>query len=284
MLTKSEIAIVDRLDKDLEDLGFPDQLEDVQGDWSLAQLQRLLRDCKRDVFQFHFAHVGESGDEPIYEQAEKLYDDALAELSGRKATPNKRVRVYDSADLARKMTETFKSRPVSEKKTIRHDWPVRWQHVGDSLAVAYSSDKWRPTGDFKLYKHLAESRNRAYCVPGFLRDPDNTKKLWPAIGPIISIDDVPMPRDCSDLALFEELDLQLHVTGDDDEPEFGDDESDGVVKVMIKHAKLGGGFVRWSQVSRRRDVPFLFVYTEDDGPLVMIFGDELDVLADGIVG
>jgi hypothetical protein len=278
MLTAREKRIVDRLDKDLDDLGFPQQLEDVEDSWSLDDLDDFLATTQKDVFSFHFRHVGQEEDRELYEEAEELVRKARRELGS--ATPNRsRRRIVDSAELARSMSETFKARPVRYQVKIDQDWPREWQHVGDSLAVAYSSDKWQDDGNWRLWKHLAESHNRAYCVPGFLRDDKNPRKSWPTIGPYTSLDDVPMPDHFADLARLEELDLRLHVAGDDEHPDFGDDDSDGVVKVTIAHGKLGGGFVMY-----REPMPFLFIYTDKEGPLVLIFGDELTVEADGIAG
>lgn len=195
------------------------------------------------------------------------------------STPNKgRVRVYESNELARDMFETFTARSVEREVEFPFDWPSAWQHVGDSLAIAYSSDKWDQ--DFTLYKHLAESRNRAYTVPGFLRDYDNPKEPWPTIGPRISLTDIPMPKHFSMLALFEEIDLRLHTRGNHDRPRFAVDEDDGVVKVTIRHGLLGGGHIMWDEAPE----PFLFVYTETDGPLILVTGEELAVESDGITG
>jgi hypothetical protein len=193
-----------------------------------------------------------------------------------------RVRVYDSEHLAKNMRETFTDKKSTKRTKFPFTWPDTWQNVGDSLAIAYSSDKWADEGDLTPYKHLAESPNRAFCVPGFLRDMDNPKKEWPTIGPHVSFEDVPMPKHFAVLALFEEVNLKLHTKGTDEEPRFGRGD-EGVVKVTVGHATLGGGMIRWSEESSRGDQPFLFVYTKS-GPLMLIVGEELDVLADGIVG
>lgn len=195
-----------------------------------------------------------------------------------------RVRVYEAEDIARDMRETFTAKKVSKQVRLPRGWPAEMQDVGESLAVAYSSDKWKSDGDLELYKHLAESPNHALCVPGFLRNMDSPGKAWPVIGPTIDLSELPMPRDFAVLALFEEANLRLYTKGTDENPRFGRKASDGCVKVVVKHGMLGGGKILWSRTSRRKDQPFLFVYTEADGPLVIIVGQELDVLADGIVG
>lgn len=193
-----------------------------------------------------------------------------------------RVRVYEAEHIAREIRETFTAKKVQRKIKFPFNWPTEMQHVGDSLAVAYSSDKWKDDGSYELYKHLAESRNRALCKEGFLRSMDNPSNPVPTIGPVVSFTDVPMPRDFAVLALFEEVDLELHTKGTDDNPQFG---RGGVVKVTVAHGMLGGSKIVWSAIDPDLDdQPFLVIYTEKDGPLMVIVGDELDIEADGIVG
>lgn len=190
-----------------------------------------------------------------------------------------RVRVYEAQDLAKNMREVFTDRPSTKKRRFDFDWPEVWQNVGDSLSISYSSDKWQDDRSMILYRHLAESRNQAFCVPEFLRDYDQPKKTWPTIGPYVSFADVPMPDSFAMLALFEDVNFQLHVNGTDDHPKFGKGD-DGVVTVTVAHGMLGGGVFGWDD----GEEPFLFVYTAKQGPLILVIGEELDVLADGIVG
>jgi hypothetical protein len=206
-----------------------------------------------------------------------------------KASPNRRrsrVRVYDAEDAARNMRETFQAAPVTRQRRFNFDWPPLLQNVGDSLAVAYASDKWKKKKkDYELYKHLAESRNRVLCVPGLIVDEDRPSKRWPVIGPMVDMTDVPHPRHFAELALFEEANLKLHTEGDDEDPRFGRGRDAGVVTITVAHGLLGGGKFLWSRdKDGRSDQPFLFVYTERDGVLLIIVGEELDVLKDGIVG
>lgn len=203
-------------------------------------------------------------------------------------TPNraKRVRVYDAEKAAREMRETFQNAPVKRRRKFDFSWPTVLQNVGDSLAVAYSSNKWKKSkGDYELYKHLAESRNRALCVPGLIMQEDSPSQDWPVVGPMVSMVDVPHPDHFAELALFEEANLKLYTDGDDRAPSFGRGRDVGVVTITVKHGMLGGGMFGWSRVDGgRSDQPFLFVYTKRDGVLLIIVGEELDVLKDGIVG
>jgi hypothetical protein len=175
------------------------------------------------------------------------------------------------------------------REKLRHRWPTTLQHIGDSLAIAYTSDKWQPRdrlGRRPLvdYLHLAESRNRCFARPDLLYDQDDHDRRWAVHGPTVSFEHVPMPRDYAVLALFEELRLQLHVAGPHDRPILRGNE--GIVQVILQHAILGASEIQWSQAGRHEeeDEPFLFVYTERDGILFLVVGDELDIEKDGIVG
>jgi hypothetical protein len=200
-----------------------------------------------------------------------------------------RVRVYDAEELAIGMTERFKDRPWEEYEELPFNWPARMQNVGDSLAVAYASDKWKPKSRngkrrAELYKHLAESRNWALVRPGFLHDYYRPSKRWPQRGPDVSFANVPMPEHYSMLGLFEEIDLQLYTHGTKNAPRFSSDKDEGIVKVTVRHGLLGGSYIRWSEVSDRDDEPFLFVYTATAGVCIIVVGKKLDVEKDGIVG
>lgn len=218
--------------------------------------------------------------------------------------PNRRPRVYDAEHLARGYREAFAARHVEVRTEFRFGWPAIMQNVGDSLAVAYASDKWerkRADGNrsVELYKHLAESRNQALCLPGLLRDEQAPEREWEAHGPLVSLSDVPMPQHFAVLGLFEEASLKLHKATRSGRPVFGKEPDDGVVRVEVRHGMLGASKMVWNEVepyaSARSaellegleptdfDQPFLFVYTED-GVLILVVGERLDVTRDGIVG
>jgi hypothetical protein len=210
---------------------------------------------------------------------------------GQSAKPNfvdSRPRVIDASDIAKSILTTFNDREVEYEVKLKHGWPMLMQHVGDSLAIAYASDKWQKPGAngkrfVELYKHIAESRNHAFTVPGLLHDFYKPTSGWPSIGPYVSLQRVPLPQHFAILGLFREADLKLHTQGTDDEPDFGEGEDDGIVKVTCGHAMLGASKVLWSE-DGGKDEPFLFVYTERDGVLMLFVGEELDVEKDGIVG
>ena len=211
----------------------------------------------------------------------------------RRAKPNfvdTRPRVIDARALALGICETFKDRPVEFETKLNHGWPMLMQRIGGSLSVAYASDKWQKPGSgengkrfVELYKHIAESRNLVFAVPGLLHDFYKPGSSWPSIGPYISMKGMPMPQHFAILGLFKEADLQLHTHGTNEDPEFGEDEDEGIVKVTCGHAMLGASKILWSE-DGEEDEPFLFVYTERDGVLMFFVGEELDVEKDGIVG
>lgn len=195
-----------------------------------------------------------------------------------------RRRIYEANEVAEIYVEKFHARPVREQVKLDCEWPRQLQHVGDSLAVAYASDKWKKKGDYELYKHLAESPNSAYVAPGLLRDWDSESPIR-TIGPMISFERCPMPDHFAILGYFEEANFRLHTKGTNKKPKFGAEDDDGCVAVAIGDAMLGASKMLWSCTKNgAEDEPFLFVYTKKDGPLIIITGRELDVEKDGIVG
>jgi hypothetical protein len=190
--------------------------------------------------------------------------------------------MYDARELARNMRERFVDRPVENVFRLPFVWPTSLHAVGDSLAIAYASDKWQAPGpdgrrEILDYKHLAESRNRVLVKPLLLKDFYRPSRAYPVLGPTVVLPS-PMPNAFAWLGYFEEADLQLYVGGTDDDPRLGRPD-EGVVKVTVRHGMLGGSYLK-----RPKKEPFLFVYTEDDGVLLIVVGEKLDVEKDGIVG
>ena len=200
-----------------------------------------------------------------------------------------RVQVYDAELLAANMVETFNDRPWEYQVDLPFEWPRKLQNVGDSLAIAYASDKWKPKNaagrrQRELYKHIAESRNGIFVRPGLLRDFYSPKKRWPVCGPMVSFVDCPMPRHFAVLGLFEEASLRLYQQCEDGVPRFGTGD-DGVVKITVRHGMLGASKILWSRNrDGTQDEPFLFIYTKESGILAIIVGEELRIEKDGIAG
>lgn len=200
-----------------------------------------------------------------------------------------RVQTFQAESIARNISETFKDRPVETEETLDFDWPDKLQEVGESVGVAYDSDKWKPRGpggrrDSEVYKHIAESRNRIYAEPGLLQ-PDIGLELKP-IGPKLSLREasqrgsIVMPESFAVLGRFIECNVILHTAGTDQAPRRATSGDKGVVTFSVKHGMLGA-----SKMKRDGKLqPFLFVYRPDFGVYFIITGDELDIERDGIVG
>ncbi len=252
--------------KQLE-MGIKVEMEHVTGGpWSKSQARNLARDVAMD-------HLAE---DPVYYT--KLA--TIHREPGYRPNRGGRPRVVDALELAADLRHTFQGRRPTKVVELPFSWPSVLQNVGDSLAVAYESDKWRDDGRLTAYKHLAESRNRALVVPGLVHRWDEPAVSWPVIGPRVSLAGVPMPKHFAMLGLFEEADLRLYVAGDERAPRFGGRRDDGCVKLTVKHGLVGASAIRWPQ----RDQLFIFVYTEQDGVLMIVVGKQLGVERDGIVG
>jgi hypothetical protein len=199
-----------------------------------------------------------------------------------------RPKIYDARDIAKNYSRTFKDREVEYEKKVKFTWPRYLQHVGDNLGQAYDSDKWKKGSlgkrDWELYKHVAESRNKFLCVPGFLADEDTGTQVE-TIGPTFDTFSWPMPNAFADLALFTEANIQLHTAGTNSSPGFGRGSNSGIVAIAVRHGFIGCSKILWSREDKSaEDQPFLFVYTENDGVMFLVVGESLDIEKDGIVG
>lgn len=201
-----------------------------------------------------------------------------------------RVLVVDTHEIAADYRRVFTKKEPREEVELPFSWPGTLCNIGDSVGIAYASDKWKKDDDYELYKHLAESRNRALVAPSLnLVSIENPREPWTVYGPHVSFVGVPMPKHVAVLGYFEEINFQLYVSGGRT-PKFGRGD-EGYARVTIKHAMLAGGKIMWSKVrgSDRNDEPLLVVYTEprgsDPGGVhIIIRGKKLDIEADGIVG
>jgi len=84
-LTAEQRAILVKLNDDLEELGFQDQLEDLLSEGWDDTIDAYLLAGKKDVW-WHYDQVGEEEDRHIYEEAEQLWDDAREKI---RALPQK---------------------------------------------------------------------------------------------------------------------------------------------------------------------------------------------------
>jgi hypothetical protein len=170
---------------------------------------------------------------------------------------------------AEKIRETFQDQPWKRETKMPWGWPKSVREIGVGMAVMYRSDKWKKPGKYESYKHICESHRpwRLFAAPGFAIE-DGVR----VHGHSTSLHVEAMPTSFAVLALF--LGLQCRLFGTDGHLPAGDD---GFYEVTIPKAKLCAGRTTGGDL-------FLCVYVEKEGPKLFLFGDELDVERDGIVG
>lgn len=192
-----------------------------------------------------------------------------------------RRRVYEanrgsSIDVARQMRETFTDRPASRETVVPWQWPETMLEIGKWEAVMYASDKWQKNrGDMEDYKHIAESKGVILARHGFLRDYGSPGTRISVVGPNIELGE--MPDAFAVLADILGVQMRLYEQGGRKGYRFPEDEEEGYYQVLVSGGKLGGGrFPDTGEV-------FLIVYNRS-GVHLLLMGEKLDVLKDGIVG
>jgi hypothetical protein len=167
--------------------------------------------------------------------------------------------------------ETFQDRPSDREETFEWSWPKTLRLVGEGYSVMYSSDKWHKRGDFESYKHVCESKTpwKVYAAPGF------SPKGATLVGSSHPMPESDMPSTIATLANF--LGLQARLFQREGSRLVTPEGDDGIYQIQIPRAKLGAG-------RTKRGKLFLTVFDKQDGPQLFIFGDQLDVEKDGIVG
>jgi len=192
-----------------------------------------------------------------------------------------RVRVYDAEAEAKKTREVFTAKPVRERIELPVDWPRYMQHVGENVRIDYDSDKWKKDGDYEQSAHVAESKNRCLVKPGFLAPFDAPTKKFLVHGPVVDFAEVPMPKHVALLARFLGVNLRLNKPWT---PGTAPTSGDQYVHVQVKHGLLLGGEIQWSRVGMGKTEPFVFVYTDHDGVVMMMQGDQFAIEKDGLTG
>ncbi len=182
--------------------------------------------------------------------------------------PNER---FDEKEAA-KLRETFTDKPAMWRDELPWDWPKRCRQIGVGMAVMYRSDKWKKRGDFEDYKHLCEAKEpwALYAAPGFEIDGIEF------CGPEERVEANRMPRSIAILAHFLGIHCRLFERGGRSGFELPKGDQ-GLFEINIRRAKLAAA------KTSRGDL-FLTVYKDDTGPLLFLFGKDLDVERDGIVG
>jgi hypothetical protein len=185
----------------------------------------------------------------------------------------------DSRKNAIAIREDFIDSPATKQETMRWRWPKEMQEVGQwesgAGAVMYASSKWQRNPKSVIdYKHLAEGRQRLLVLPGFLRNYHRPGSKIDVVGPMVELNG-PMPEAFAVLAPILGIQANLYDSGTDESPEAS---GESVYQISIANATLGAAkHPETGQV-------FLFVYTQKEGPLLIITGEILGVEKDGIVG
>ncbi len=174
-------------------------------------------------------------------------------------------------ERAKKIRETFVDRKMEKKVPIHWSWPSKVYGVGQSEAVAYTSDMWKKRGDYQDYKHVAEGPQQLYVRKGFLGD---YRSRQPLPFPCEEVD-LPrrMPMVIAELAPILGFQYQPYAERDDDELVL----SGKYYGVDIARAYIGAA------VHPDTEKTFLIVYTRSEF-CALITGDILGVERDGIVG
>lgn len=200
-------------------------------------------------------------------------------MSGRYIT-----NVVDTYDAAARDVETFKARGVRRERRVQCDWPIEMRHIGQCLAVEYTSDKWKQIGDYEDYKHLAESVEEGAAPTEFLACDDMLTAFGKPRTPLEVFGRYvafvqPMPLVFAELAELLGVQLRLYVGEGRGGPHFGSAD-EGVMQVRFARCLLGGAR---HPVTKR---PFLMLYSPNkrDGIHAVITGSALDIEKDGLVG
>ena len=185
-----------------------------------------------------------------------------------------RRRIVDAQDDARELRETFMDRGMRRVNHFDWEWPDRLCEVGTCLAVMYSSDKWRKPGKYVDYKHVSEGPQLLYAKPDFIVDEDGQPMRVP--GPVVELGGE-LPDTIALLAPILGIQCQLYQP-DMSGGYYLPNGDEGIYELAIPRAKLGA--VR----DPRSGKAYLVVFTDREGVLCLVTGDELDVMKDGIVG
>ena len=186
------------------------------------------------------------------------------------------VYVVDTKDDAIGTFKTFHARDPKTETEFDFEWPELWQEVGEGKAVMYRSNKWKSSlRDHEDYKHVAESSQALFVVPGYLRERSDEDVHVKVYGGMFSIQG-PMPQHFTKLGPL--LGMQARLF---DKKENGDvylpKGDDRLYQIEMARCYLGGA--RHPETLE----PFLFVY-DKHGVYMMVTGTELNIEKDGVVG
>jgi len=186
----------------------------------------------------------------------------------RRYLENKRASFGEKEAI--RLRETFQDKPWEWEEIFSWGWPKTVRAIGVGRAVMYRSDKWKKKGKYESYKHVCESKTpwELYAAPGFAIE---GQKVY---GEEVALGRERMPGTIATLALF--LGLQAHLFERDARGLFLPEGDEGLYQLSLKNAKLAAGRTKSGEL-------FLLIYV-NEAPELFLFGEELDVEKDGIVG
>lgn len=199
---------------------------------------------------------------------------------------NHRVRVVDTRGAAEELRRTFHATDPRRSEQMHFNWPSELQVVGRCLSVTYSSDKWQKDKTWEDYKHVAEAPQFLLTRRGFLIDFETDRPIK-TVGPMAELP-TPMPQHFAKLAKFLGMQTQLYASMRGSSPQLGRG-GEHLLEFRVAHAHLGGAVVPDDAecprgIGLEPGVPFLFVYTLEDGVCCIVTGTQLDIEKDGITG
>jgi hypothetical protein len=182
------------------------------------------------------------------------------------------MKTVNTEPQARRMFETFHDKASRRRVSFDFGWPTTFQEIGQAKAQIYRSNKWKKNPrEYEDYKHIAESSQTCYAVPGFLRDFETNEPL-DVQGELVDLDEQ-MPEHITILAPL--LGIQVKFYDERGKLPQGDRN---MYEIMVPNGMLGGANFP------ETDQPFLVVYTKQGGVHMIIVGEKLDIEKDGIVG
>jgi len=159
-------------------------------------------------------------------------------------------------------------------KNLSWRWPTELVEVGECLGTLYRSNKWKKNkNEFEDYKHRSEAEQRLYVVPSKMAELRSLN--LPLAGPTEPVKREILPDALAELALF--MGFQVRLYQKEGTQYFLPDGDEGLYEFTINHAYLGA-------FKCKDGTTGLTVYRPKEGPYLFVFGVELDVEKDGIVG
>lgn len=188
---------------------------------------------------------------------------------------------------ARRIRRDFQDRDADQSYRLDFSWPTRLYEVGQGRAFGYTSNKWQDRADeFEDYKHVAEGPQRAFITDAVRRrdnhwrGPDEGPD-WPAF----RLDGGwSFPNVVAELApcLFLEVRPFERVYRDPKSGSLRGKFGDHAARIATPQSVLYAG--KMLDPQGRPGPTFVCICQKETGVLAVVFGPDLGVTKDGIVG